>query len=96
MGMQHKGDKVFIFMEIAPKGSISSVISAYGSLAEVVVKKYTVQMLQGLAYLHSQDQPVIHRDIKGANVRHVVIGTLCKACREWRCKDLGCNSGDWQ
>uniref|UniRef100_A0A6U2ALD6 Protein kinase domain-containing protein n=1 Tax=Hemiselmis andersenii TaxID=464988 RepID=A0A6U2ALD6_HEMAN len=68
LGCDHKGDKVFIFMEIAPKGSVASVIAAYGKLSEGVSRKYCEQMLKGLAYLHGQEQPVIHRDIKGANV----------------------------
>ncbi|KAM9286882.1 mitogen-activated protein kinase kinase kinase 19 [Morus bassanus] len=55
-----------IFMEFVPGGSISSVISRFGPLPEIVLCKYTKQILQGVAYLH--DNCVVHRDIKGNNV----------------------------
>ncbi|XP_009873559.1 PREDICTED: mitogen-activated protein kinase kinase kinase 19 [Apaloderma vittatum] len=55
-----------IFMEFVPGGSISSIISRFGPLPEIVICKYTRQILQGVAYLH--DNCVVHRDIKGNNV----------------------------
>ncbi|NXJ63720.1 M3K19 kinase, partial [Rostratula benghalensis] len=55
-----------IFMEFVPGGSISSIISRFGPLPEIVLWKYTKQILQGVAYLH--DNCVVHRDIKGNNV----------------------------
>ncbi|XP_075613335.1 mitogen-activated protein kinase kinase kinase 19 [Balearica regulorum gibbericeps] len=55
-----------IFMEFVPGGSISSIINRFGPLPEVVLCKYTKQILQGVAYLH--DNCVVHRDIKGNNV----------------------------
>ncbi|NXC76607.1 M3K19 kinase, partial [Anhinga anhinga] len=55
-----------IFMEFVPGGSISSIISRFGPLPEIVLCKYTKQILQGVAYLH--DNCVVHRDIKGNNV----------------------------
>ncbi|NXY68557.1 M3K19 kinase, partial [Glareola pratincola] len=55
-----------IFMEFVPGGSISSVINRFGPLPEIVLCKYTKQILQGVAYLH--DNCVVHRDIKGNNV----------------------------
>ncbi|XP_009075923.1 PREDICTED: mitogen-activated protein kinase kinase kinase 19 [Acanthisitta chloris] len=55
-----------IFMEFVPGGSISSIINRFGPLPEVVLCKYTKQILQGVAYLH--DNRVVHRDIKGNNV----------------------------
>ncbi|NXW83053.1 M3K19 kinase, partial [Alopecoenas beccarii] len=55
-----------IFMEFVPGGSISSVINRFGPLPEIVLCRYTKQILQGVAYLH--DNCVVHRDIKGNNV----------------------------
>uniref|UniRef100_A0A8C6YPZ6 Mitogen-activated protein kinase kinase kinase 19 n=1 Tax=Nothoprocta perdicaria TaxID=30464 RepID=A0A8C6YPZ6_NOTPE len=57
---------VSIFMEFVPGGSISSIINRFGPLPETVLCKYTKQILQGVAYLHSNC--VVHRDIKGNNV----------------------------
>jgi len=68
MGTARETERLFIFMEMAPSGSIASKISQYGPIPEDAARKYTQNMLSGLNYLHSQRQPVIHRDIKGANV----------------------------
>ncbi|XP_071418438.1 mitogen-activated protein kinase kinase kinase 19 [Pithys albifrons albifrons] len=63
-----------IFMEFVPGGSISSVINRFGPLPEVVLCKYTEQILQGVAYLHANS--VVHRDIKGNNVMLMPNGTV--------------------
>ncbi|NXD76944.1 M3K19 kinase, partial [Halcyon senegalensis] len=63
-----------IFMEFVPGGSISSIINRFGPLPEIVLSKYTKQILQGVAYLH--DNRVVHRDIKGNNVMLMPNGTV--------------------
>ncbi|NWU37618.1 M3K19 kinase, partial [Hylia prasina] len=63
-----------IFMEFVPGGSISSVLNRFGPLPEVVLCKYTKQILQGVAYLH--DNRVVHRDIKGSNVMLMPTGVI--------------------
>ncbi|NWQ61862.1 M3K19 kinase, partial [Neopipo cinnamomea] len=63
-----------IFMEFVPGGSISSVINRFGPLPEVVLCRYTRQILQGVAYLHANC--VVHRDIKGNNVMLMPSGTV--------------------
>ncbi|NWX25990.1 M3K19 kinase, partial [Notiomystis cincta] len=63
-----------IFMEFVPGGSISSILNRFGPLPEVVLCKYTKQILQGVAYLH--DSCVVHRDIKGSNVMLMPNGVI--------------------
>ncbi|XP_030133938.4 mitogen-activated protein kinase kinase kinase 19 isoform X1 [Taeniopygia guttata] len=63
-----------IFMEFVPGGSISSILNRFGPLPEVVLRKYTKQILQGVAYLH--DNCVVHRDIKGNNVMLMPTGVI--------------------
>ncbi|XP_074157986.1 mitogen-activated protein kinase kinase kinase 19 isoform X2 [Sminthopsis crassicaudata] len=65
---------VSIFMEFVPGGSISSIISRFGPLPEIVISKYTKQILQGVAYLH--ENCVVHRDIKGNNVMLMPTGII--------------------
>uniref|UniRef100_A0A8C4XVK6 Protein kinase domain-containing protein n=1 Tax=Falco tinnunculus TaxID=100819 RepID=A0A8C4XVK6_FALTI len=68
-----------IFMEFVPGGSISSI--SFGPLPEIVLCKYTKQILQGVAYLH--DNCVVHRDIKGNNVMLMPNGVV-------KLTDFGC------
>ena len=43
-------------------GSISSLIKQYGSFHEKVIKRFTIQIVKSLDYLHKRG--IIHRDIK--------------------------------
>ncbi|NXU75378.1 M3K19 kinase, partial [Oreotrochilus melanogaster] len=63
-----------IFMEFVPGGSISSIINRFSPLPEMVLCKYTKQILQGVSYLH--DNCVVHRDIKGNNVMLMPNGVI--------------------
>lgn len=59
---------LYLVMELVDSGSLSSIIKAsfFGPFPEGLVAVYIEQVLQGLAYLHSQG--VVHRDVKGANI----------------------------
>ncbi|XP_026865823.2 mitogen-activated protein kinase kinase kinase 19 isoform X2 [Electrophorus electricus] len=65
---------VSIFMEFIPGGSIASVLNRFGPLPEKVFTLYTVQILDGITYLHSNR--VIHRDLKGNNVMLMPTGVV--------------------
>ncbi|XP_065834384.1 mitogen-activated protein kinase kinase kinase 3-like [Oscarella lobularis] len=55
-----------IFMEYMPGSSIHNLLKEHGPLTETLTRKYTRQIVEGVAYLHSKC--VVHRDIKGANI----------------------------
>ena len=64
-----------IVLEFIENGSLKDIIKKFGSLPEPLTARYSFQVLQGLAYLHSLD--ILHRDIKGANILITKDG-ICK------------------
>lgn len=65
-GVEVHRDKVYLFMEFCEGGSLSGLL-AHGRIEdEMVIQVYTLQMLEGLAYLHQSG--VVHRDIKPENI----------------------------
>jgi len=59
-------ESLYIVMEFVENGSLSQIVKRFGRLNESLVGIYTLQVLEGLHFLH--EQGVIHRDIKGANI----------------------------
>jgi len=57
-----------IFLEYVPGGSMASILSEFGALEDPSLRRATKGMLQGLSYLHHRNPPVVHRDIKAANL----------------------------
>eukprot|EP01065_Artemidia_motanka_P051307 TRINITY_DN9020_c0_g1_i1.p1 TRINITY_DN9020_c0_g1~~TRINITY_DN9020_c0_g1_i1.p1 ORF type:complete len:1515 (+),score=278.16 TRINITY_DN9020_c0_g1_i1:607-4545(+) len=66
------GNSLNIFMEYVAGGSLLRLIEQFGALTEQVAGTYTVQILEGLKYLH--ENKAVHRDIKGANILLTVDG----------------------
>ncbi|KAL3940782.1 MAG: hypothetical protein SGBAC_004740 [Bacillariaceae sp.] len=54
--------------EILSSGTLKSFITKVQVIRWKIAKRWAVQILKGLEYLHSQDPPVIHRDLKCENV----------------------------
>ncbi len=68
--------KGFLVMELVPGQTLQDVAARRGTLPETVVLGYAGQLLDALAFLHSQRSPVVHRDIKPANIRLTPEGVI--------------------
>ncbi|CCD26603.1 mitogen-activated protein kinase kinase kinase SSK22 NDAI_0I00340 [Naumovozyma dairenensis CBS 421] len=65
-GVEVHRDKVNIFMEYCEGGSLASLLEHGRIEDEMVTQIYTLELLEGLAYLHQAG--VVHRDIKPENI----------------------------
>lgn len=65
-GIEVHRDRVYIFEEYCQGGSLAQLLEHGRIEDEIVLQVYTLQMLDGLMYLHSKG--VVHRDIKPENI----------------------------
>lgn len=65
-GIEVHRDKVYIFEEYCQGGSLANLLEHGRIEDESVIQIYTVQLLDGLMYLHTMN--VVHRDIKPDNI----------------------------
>ncbi|AET38221.1 mitogen-activated protein kinase kinase kinase SSK2 Ecym_2499 [Eremothecium cymbalariae DBVPG len=65
-GVEVHRDRVNIFMEYCEGGSLASLLEHGRIEDEMVTQVYSLQLLEGLAYLH--ESGVHHRDIKPENI----------------------------
>ena len=66
LGTETSKKHLFVFMEYCAGGSVQQAIRKWGALCEAVVRRYTLQILEGLCFLHKAK--IAHRDIKPSNL----------------------------
>ncbi|XP_060198427.1 mitogen-activated protein kinase kinase kinase 3-like [Lycium barbarum] len=65
-GSELRGDKLSLYLEYVPGGSILKLLQEFGPFEEPIISNYTRKILSGLVFLHERN--IAHRDIKGANI----------------------------
>lgn len=87
LGHESTKTHLIIQLEYASGGSVASMVSEFGPLSSAALQTATTGILSGLEYLHTRPVPVVHRDVKGANVL-VMHGFVVKLA------DFGCSKSD--
>lgn len=67
----------YLLMELIKGEDLRRLVKEHGPQAEDDVVTWALQLLDALAYLHSQDPPVIHRDLSPDNLMLKETGEIC-------------------
>jgi serine/threonine protein kinase len=65
LGVNAEDNRAYLIMPYCPEGSVTSLI---GRMDEKALWKFVADVASGLAYLHGQNPPIIHQDIKPDNI----------------------------
>jgi len=79
----------YVYLEYMPGGSIAGVLVEFGPLDESLMCPFTVNILDGIHYLHNLDPPILHRDIKCSNI---LVALDCQV----KIADFGCSKSSMQ
>ncbi len=72
-----EGDGQFLVMEFIPGDDLAAMLAKRGTSFPIAdVLRWADQLLDALDYLHSQQPPVIHRDIKPQNIKLTTRGEI--------------------
>ncbi|MBR4082985.1 MAG: protein kinase [Lachnospiraceae bacterium] len=71
------GDDVFTVMEYIPGKSFAQLLEEKRKFTQKETAKWLLQLCEVVEYLHSQTPPIIHCDIKPANVMLTPQGNIC-------------------
>lgn len=68
LGHDYADSHLYIYLAYVSGGSLSSFLSEFGPVKGVLLQTGTRGLVEGLSYLHTRSPPIVHRDIKGANI----------------------------
>lgn len=74
LGFEETPRHMSIFLEYVDGGSVGRCLRKHGKFEEQVIQFFTVQILEGLEYLHSRG--ILHRDLKADNILVRMDGTV--------------------
>lgn len=70
-------DDVYTVMDFIHGENLDNVVKKHGKFSQKQVRKWAEQLGEALEYLHSQKPPIIHSDIKPANIMLTQEGNIC-------------------
>lgn len=69
--------EIYTVMDYIPGKSLDKVLAEKGAFPQKQVLEWAKELSEALEYLHSQNPPVIHSDIKPANIMLTPEGKIC-------------------
>lgn len=70
-------DGVYTVMDFIQGEDLDTAVKRHGKFSQKDVRKWAEQLGEALDYLHSQNPPIIHSDIKPANIMLTKEGNIC-------------------